>query len=189
MNILAVDTCAEPFSAALLAGGKVHSIHKTFAKPHDEVLLPQIAKLLKKAGLKEADLDGFVAASGPGRFTGIRVGMAYAAVAASVVGKPALSLARFAALAHGRPEKKLAAVIPGFRGEKYLQLYENGKPKSPPEWLKELPRLAVPVVEGEPTAAQLLAPAEVLLRSGALPKFEPLYLKPAGYERAKSHRH
>jgi tRNA threonylcarbamoyladenosine biosynthesis protein TsaB len=186
MNLLVVDTCAEPFSLALSVGGKVFSVHKTFAKPHDEVLFPQLDKLLKRAGIKEAELDGVAAASGPGRFTGIRVGMAYASVAAYAVGKPALALPRFHALAHGRSEKKLAVVIPGFRGEKYFQIFESGRPKGPPEWVKELPPLAIPVVEGEPTAEQLLAPAEALFASGKLPKFEPLYLKPAGYERSKS---
>lgn len=185
MNILALDTSAETFSAALQAGDRVLAVHKIFAKPHDEVLLPQIAKLLAKAGLAEKDLDAVAAASGPGRFTGIRVGMAYATVAASCLGKPALALPRFLGLAFGRPEKKLAAVIPGFRGEKFFQLFENGRPKGPPEWVKEMPPLTVPLVEGEPTAAMLLGPAAAVLASGKIPKFEPLYLKPAGYEAKK----
>ena len=185
MNLLAVDTAAEAFSAAVQAGDKVCSVHKIFAKPHDEVLLPQLDRLLEKAGLRAADLDAIVAANGPGRFTGIRVGMAYAAVAARCLGKPALALTRFSALAFGRPEKRFAAVVPGFRGEKYLQYFKNGRPDGPPQWLQALPPLDCPVVEGEPTAAQLLGPAARALSQKTLPKFEPLYLKPAGYESAK----
>jgi tRNA threonylcarbamoyl adenosine modification protein YeaZ len=186
MNILVVDTTSETFSAALQAGEKVYSIHKIFARPHDETLLPQLDKLLAKAGLDVHALDAVAAANGPGRFTGIRVGMAYAAVAARCLDKPALALTRFSALAFGRPEKRFAAVIPGFRGEKYFQIFKNGKPEGAPQWVKELPPFDVPVIEGEPTAAQLLGPAARALAGKKLPKFEPLYLKPAGYESAKS---
>lgn len=187
MNILAVDTTGESLSVALRAGAKTHSVHKLFAKPHDETLLPQVTRLLEKAGLAARDLDAIAAANGPGRFTGIRVAMAYATVAAQCIGKPALALTRFDALAFGRSEKRFAVVLPGYRGEKFYQLYEDGEPYGPPQWVKELPDLGgLTLVEGDPTAAQLLGPAERVLASGKLPKFEPLYLKPAGYESAKS---
>lgn len=186
MNILAVDTTGEALSVALRAGEKTLSVHKVFAKPHDETILPTVTRLLAKAGLAARDLDAIAAANGPGRFTGIRVAMAYATVAAQCIGKPALALTRFSALAFGRPEPRFAVVLPGYRGEKFYQVYEDGRPSGAPQWVKELPALGVPLVEGDPTAAQLLGPAAAVLASGRLPKFEPLYLKPAGYESAKS---
>src|SRR5206468_7496740 len=64
MNILAVDTTGESLSVALRAGAKTHSVHKLFAKPHDETLLPQVTRLLEKAGLAARDLDAIAAANG-----------------------------------------------------------------------------------------------------------------------------
>lgn len=183
MNILAVDTTGEAFSAAVSAGERVFSVHKVFAKPHDETLLPAVDKLLQRAGLRAERLDAIAAASGPGRFTGIRIGMTYAAVAASFLGKPALAITRFEALAFGRAEKRLCAVIEGFRGEKYYQLFKNGRAYGPPAWVKALPPLDEPIVAGDPTAAQLLGPAARWLSRKRRPAFAPLYLKPAGYER------
>ncbi|MEQ1920329.1 MAG: tRNA (adenosine(37)-N6)-threonylcarbamoyltransferase complex dimerization subunit type 1 TsaB [Elusimicrobiota bacterium] len=78
MKILAVDATGEVLSVALGA----HEL-KRAAKKHDEALLPLIERLLKKAKLKWSDLDAIAAASGPGRFTGIRIGMSFAAAAAS----------------------------------------------------------------------------------------------------------
>lgn len=175
MNILAVDTTGGPLSVALRAGDKIYSFHKTLTKPHDETLLDVVDKLLKKAKLELSDLDGIAAASGPGRFTGIRVGMAYAAVAARCIGKPALAVSRLEALAHGKTGR---FVIRGLRDDTYWQEFPKGRPVWGPA--------PQPAVEGDPTAEALLGPAADCLASGKRPPFEPLYLKPAGYERPKS---
>lgn len=186
MNLLAIDTTGEAFSAAVQAGERVVFVHRVFSRPHDETLLPAIDRLLAKAKLTLRQLDGIVAASGPGRFTGIRIGMAYAAVAASCIEKPALAVTRFEALAFGRPERRLCVVVPGFRGEKYYQLFKSGRADGAPVWAKDVPPMEDPMVEGDPTARELLGPAARYLRGKRRPKFEPLYLKPAGYERPKS---
>ncbi|MDE2040113.1 MAG: tRNA (adenosine(37)-N6)-threonylcarbamoyltransferase complex dimerization subunit type 1 TsaB [Elusimicrobia bacterium] len=181
-NILAVDTTGEAFSAALQAGRRVVSVHRVYARPHDETLLPAVDRLLRRAGLSMEELDAIAAASGPGRFTGIRIGMAYAAVAALCLGKPALAVTRFEALAFDRKEERFCVVLEAFRGEKYYQFFKKGRPEGPPVWARELPRLDVPVVTGEPTAARLLGPAQRQLATRPR-AFQPLYLKPAGYER------
>jgi tRNA threonylcarbamoyladenosine biosynthesis protein TsaB len=180
MNILAVDTTGESLSVALQAGRRVYSVHRVFARPHDETLLPAVDRLLRRAKIGLDDLDAVAAASGPGRFTGIRIGMAYAAIAARCAGKPALAVSRFEALAFGRAEKRFCVVIPGFRGEKYHQVFPGGKPL----WSAALPA-GLPLVEGDPGAARLLGPAAAWLARKRRPRFEPLYLKPAGYERLK----
>lgn len=180
MNILAVDTTGEALSVALRKGEKVFSVHKVYAKPHDETLQPAVDALMKKAKLELEDLDAVAAASGPGRFTGIRIGMAFAVVAAKLIGKPALAITRLQALGHGRSEKRFRAVVPGWRGEFFHQAF----PKGEPVWSKDLPR-DLPLVKGDPTAQDLLGPAAALLAKKRVPKFEPLYLKPAGYELKK----
>lgn len=194
MNILSVDTAGEALSVAVLAGGVVFEHHRALPRPHDETILKVAGKLLAKAKLKAYDLDGVAAASGPGRFTGIRVGMAYAAVLAGQLKKPALALSRFHAVAAGRAEPKLAAVVLGWREERFYQLFRKGKAAGAPVWVSAADWPAVRaklegegelVVETPPTAAGLLPEAARLLKARRRPPFEPLYLKPASYERNK----
>lgn len=172
MNVLAVDTAAEAMSVALKAGDKVYSYHKKLVKPHDETIMGAVSGLFKKAKLSPKDLDAVIAASGPGRFTGIRVGMAYAAVLAGRLGVPALAVSRLEGLAAGK-RGNFTAVIEGWRGEKFTQDFADGRPVSPPRWVSGCD-LAVQ----EPKAELLL---DVVV--DAARPFEPLYLKPASYER------
>lgn len=199
MNLLAVDTTGAALSLALSAGGKIFALHRVSKKPHDETILPAVDSLLKKAGLSIMRLDAFAAASGPGRFTGIRIGMSFAAVAAGRLKKPALAVSRleaaaFAAHLNGR----FVVVLPGFREERFYQVYhaKPGKPPkaeagpiwvSPQAWVEaERGFLAAgaPIMDSDPGARALIAPALERLKRRARAPFEPLYLKPAGYERS-----
>ena len=196
MRILAVDTTGESLSVALRAGPKTFGQTRKFTKPHDETLLPAIDRLLKKAGLKLADLDAIAAASGPGRFTGIRIGMAYASVAAARLKIPALAVSRFEAAAFRAASGKFCAVIEGFRDEKYYQLFDRKGgallASDKPQWIgghawlevrKSLEKTGTAILEADPRAEDLLGPAAFYLSRAkrSLPSFEPLYLKPAGY--------
>lgn len=201
MNLLAVDTSGEPLSLALLAEGKVRRVRRAPRRPHDETLLPAVEALLQRAGLGFHDLGAIVAASGPGRFTGIRIGMAFTAVAAGRLGIPALAVSRLEALAwRASPggSAKICAVLPGFRGERYYQEFGRtraGLPRSkatpawaaPSEWdavRRSLESRGVALVEGDAAAEDLLAPARAALKLKRRPPFQPLYLKSAKYESA-----
>lgn len=191
MNLLAVDTTGEALSLVLRAGEKVYRLHRKFALPHDETLLPQIDRLLSRAGLTLKDLDAVAAASGPGRFTGIRIGMAYAAVAAAALKTPALAVSRLEAAAWKVEGKLICAVVPGWREEKFYQVFHGRRPAAAPVWADpklwheveaELKRKHAVFAACDPTAEDLLAPAARHLANRKRPKFEPLYLKPASYE-------
>lgn len=191
MNILAVDTTGESLSLAVLAGKKTLLLHRRFKAPHDETLLPQIDRLIIRAGLKLKELDAIAVASGPGRFTGIRIGMSYAAVAASVLKIPAIAVSRLEAAAARAPGKLVCAIIPGWREEKFYQVFRGARPQGAPVWADpqawhaveaELRADNAEVVECDPTAGDFLAPAARYLGLKVRPKFEPLYLKPASYE-------
>lgn len=195
MNILAVDTTGEALSLAFRAGERTFSFHKVLAKPHDETLIPRVDALLARAGLELEDLDAIAVASGPGRFTGIRIGMAYAAVAASRLGIPALALSRFEGAASRSPGKLVCTVLPGWRDERFYQVFRRrgeflapagepvwADPESWPGKRSALERSGAAFVETETTAGDLLIPAARRLKGRRIPRFEPLYLKPASYE-------
>lgn len=87
-------------------------------------LIPQVAVLLTKRGFTKSDIDGFVVASGPGSFTGLRVGLAAVKALAEVLAKPiaSVSLLEALALAAGLQGRVIAALDAG-RGEVYAGEY------------------------------------------------------------------
>ena len=77
MRILAIDTALEACSAAVLdtAGGGI-SAHESLpmVRGHAEALMPLIARVLDRAKIDFAELDRIAVTTGPGSFTGLRVG-------------------------------------------------------------------------------------------------------------------
>lgn len=84
MKILAIDTTTELASVALTTGNEVISEEQGNLRQHAQLILPMIERLLAKAQLKLADLNGIAFGAGPGSFTGLRIacsivkGLAYA---------------------------------------------------------------------------------------------------------------
>jgi len=196
LNIFAIDTTGSELSLALRFKDKTFSFARELAAPNDETLLPQARRLLAKAGADWKDFDAIAVASGPGRFTGIRIGMSFAAVLARRLGIPAIAISRCEALAAKIPGKLVCVVLPGWREEMFYQLYQRSlrgevRPVAPPvwasakEWAHAKQEMAArgAVLADAPVRAQDLLPcAERLLRRKRHPRFEPLYLKPASYE-------
>ncbi len=87
-------------------------------------LVPQISGLLAKHGFSKKEIDAFVVVSGPGSFTGLRVGLAAIKALAEILQKPIVpvSLLEVVAIATGRDGRVLAALDAG-RGEVYVGEY------------------------------------------------------------------
>ncbi|HVY60044.1 MAG TPA: tRNA (adenosine(37)-N6)-threonylcarbamoyltransferase complex dimerization subunit type 1 TsaB, partial [Planctomycetota bacterium] len=68
---------------------------------HGAALLPAIEAALARAGVEKAGIDLFVAGTGPGSYTGLRVGIATAKALAFALRRPAVGAASFDALARG----------------------------------------------------------------------------------------
>lgn len=189
MIILAVDCTGDVLSVAI--GGLEL---KRAAKKHDEALLPLVERLLKKAKLAWKDLDAVAAACGPGRFTGIRIGMSFAAAAGFQLKIPALAISRLAAAAGKSKANHVLGALPGWKDEVYSQAYRNGKasgaacwslPQDWPSFRDAAEKKGLEVSYGETSAADLLPIARTLLAAKKTPPFKPFYLKPASYERPR----
>ncbi|MDB5507140.1 MAG: TsaB [Devosia sp.] len=119
--LLAIDTAAPRVQLALLlADGTVDTLVDDIAKGHAEILFERIATLLARHGLAYADLQRVAVTTGPGSFTGLRIGLSAArgfglALGVPVVGIP--SLLAFALAAEGPAD----VLIDARRDEAYLQ--------------------------------------------------------------------
>ena len=77
LRLLAIDTSTESIILALYnCGDKKYFVGKDNAKMHNQVLLTNINDFLYNQGLSINDIDVFGIVSGPGSFTGIRIGVA-----------------------------------------------------------------------------------------------------------------
>ncbi|HET9815656.1 MAG TPA: tRNA (adenosine(37)-N6)-threonylcarbamoyltransferase complex dimerization subunit type 1 TsaB [Xanthobacteraceae bacterium] len=101
MRVLAIDTALEACSAAVLdtGGGITASESVAMTRGHAETLMPLIARVMNSAGIEFAQLDRIAVTTGPGSFTGLRVGISAARGIALAAGKPAVGLSTLAALA------------------------------------------------------------------------------------------
>jgi tRNA threonylcarbamoyladenosine biosynthesis protein TsaB len=88
-------------------------------------LVPQLAALLDKNEFKKSDIDAFIVISGPGSFTGLRVGLAAIKALAEILQKPIVpvSLLEVVAVA-SKTEARVLALLDAGRGEVYLGEYE-----------------------------------------------------------------
>lgn len=105
-------------------------------------LVPQISVLLKKQGLKKEDIDGFAIASGPGSFTGLRVGLAAIKALAEVLDKPIAAVSRLEAVARAAEiSGAIIAALDAGRNEVYSGFYqvEKGRCQLVSEDLLSLP--------------------------------------------------
>jgi tRNA threonylcarbamoyl adenosine modification protein YeaZ len=140
MRILAIDTSCGAASVAVVEGGVAEPLavlSRPMARGHAEALAPMVEEAMRGVDGGFASLGRIAVATGPGSFTGIRVGLAMAramglALAIPVVGVS--TLAAFAAPLLSEPKPGIiAAAIDARHGSVYFQLFEaSGRPLGPP---------------------------------------------------------
>ncbi|MGE3148073.1 MAG: tRNA (adenosine(37)-N6)-threonylcarbamoyltransferase complex dimerization subunit type 1 TsaB [Pseudorhodoplanes sp.] len=133
MRILAIDTALEACSAALLdteSGAILASESRTMIRGHAEALLPLVARLMDKAKLEFDHLDRIAVTTGPGSFTGLRVGLSAARGIGLAARKPVVGLTTLAALAApyiaADDTASVASVIDARHDHVYYQLFGPG---------------------------------------------------------------
>jgi tRNA threonylcarbamoyl adenosine modification protein YeaZ len=99
--LLAIDTATSAITVALHDGDRVLAESSTVdARRHGEYLAPGIAQVLAQCGHTPADVSAVVAGTGPGPFTGLRIGLVTARTFAFACGVPVFGLCSLDALAH-----------------------------------------------------------------------------------------
>jgi len=92
-------------------------------------LVPQIAALLEKHACSRSDIGAFAVASGPGSFTGLRVGLAAIKALAEVLEKPIVAISLLEAVAcGGEAHGRVLAALDAGRGDVYAGDYELEPP-------------------------------------------------------------
>jgi len=130
--VLAIDTSSAAVTAGIMAVDDAQVLpvaERTDLNPrgHSELLTPNIAGCLDDANAQPADLGAVVAGTGPGPFTGLRVGLVTAAALADTLGIPAYGVCSLDALGDmARDEPELLVVTDARRKEVYWARYANG---------------------------------------------------------------
>jgi tRNA threonylcarbamoyl adenosine modification protein YeaZ len=170
MIVLAIDTALEACSAAVLdteRGAMVAQESIDMARGHAEALMPLLARVMDRAHLEFSDIDRIAVTTGPGSFTGVRVGVSAARGLALASGRPAIGLSTLAAYAApfiaADDTLPVVAAVDARHDHIYLQVFgAGGRTLVPPRLvaLRDALRVATtgsPRVVG--TAAKILTDA------------------------------
>lgn len=130
MRVLAIDTALAACSAAVLDtvfGGVIASESLPMVRGHAEALIPMIARVMARAELGFFDVDQVTVTTGPGSFTGLRVGISAARGIALAADKPAFGVSTLSAYAapHLAADKTVSviAAIDARHSHVYLQAF------------------------------------------------------------------
>ena len=139
MLLLAVDTSGKHGSIALARCGlddacEIIEVAPLSGGTFSAELVPQIAALLDRHGFTKADIGGFAVVSGPGSFTGLRIGLAVIKALAEVLAKPIAAVSLLDALA-SHTEGRVVAAIDAGRNQVFLAEYEANR--APTQLIRE----------------------------------------------------
>lgn len=130
MLVLGIDTSGKP-GGVTLAEGDETSFRAIESSPiaggtFSAQLVPTIAAILERHGVAAREIAGFAVASGPGSFTGLRVGLSAVKGLAETLGKPiaTVSLLEALAIASGK-QGRLASALDAGRSELFFGLYQS----------------------------------------------------------------
>lgn len=138
MRVLVIDTALDACTAGVFENGiRLGLRSKIMARGHAERLAGFARDAVAEAGGGFEAIDRIGVTVGPGSFTGLRVGLAFAQGLGAALDLPVVGVSTLAALARSADDGQgaTAAVIDARRGQVYLQLFEDGRPASEAEAL------------------------------------------------------
>ena len=138
MRVLAIDTALNACSVALADGEAVLAIlSEPMQRGHAERLAPMVEEAMAQAGAAFESIDRLVVTTGPGSFTGVRVGLAFARAMALALSKPCVGVSTLEALALEQGEAGLRGAMIAAPAGAYFALYQNGSPLIAPALLAQ----------------------------------------------------
>lgn len=116
MKILSVETSAVTASCAIYDGGHLLAATELRTRmTHSQTILPMVTDLLKNCNLKIADMDALAVSTGPGSFTGVRIGVSAVKGLAFAGDIPCVSVSTLEAMAYQvaefAPHTEICAVM------------------------------------------------------------------------------
>jgi tRNA threonylcarbamoyladenosine biosynthesis protein TsaB len=152
MRLLAIDTSTQTGGVAVLEGETTRAaVHTTSPKTHAGRLMAAVDATLKMADTTMDDIDGFAVTTGPGSFTGLRIGIGAVKGFALATGKPVAGVSTLDVLAHQLSvfSGRICPLLDARKGQIYTALYRStgtGEWKAieepcvadPGEWLKRV---------------------------------------------------
>ncbi len=215
MKILALESSGLVASAAVWEDGKIIGEFTTnFKKTHSQTLLPMLDEVVKTIDMKLECIDAIAVSSGPGSFTGLRIGSATAKGLGLALNKPLIPVPTVDALAYNLfgTDRLICPMMDARRQQVYTGLYtfENGDFKvvlpqtacGVGEITEKINALGKPVIflgDGVPVYENIIdenvsvpytkAPAHLCYqRAGALASLAAVYFEQGKTETAKEHR-
>ncbi|MFT4954185.1 MAG: tRNA threonylcarbamoyladenosine biosynthesis protein TsaB [Brevundimonas sp.] len=136
MKTLIIDTALGACTAVAADGARVVAAEtEDMARGHQERLGGMVRAAMARAGWSFEDLDRIAVTTGPGSFTGLRVGLAFAQGLGLALDRPVTGLSTLAALARdaqAAPGDAVWALIDARRGQVYGQRFMDHGPKDGP---------------------------------------------------------
>jgi len=162
MRILAVDTATRTGSVAVLDGETlVAEVQVTSSQTHAKRLMSVVDCTLHMAGIELGALDGFAVTTGPGSFTGLRIGISAVKGFSLATGRPVTGVSTLDALAYQFPccHALICPLLDARKAQVYTALYRGGgdgdwekvvsdRVVDPKQWLRAIEGLCLFVGDG-----------------------------------------
>lgn len=160
MKILSLDTAMAACSAAVIDTESTKPLAEAYApmeRGHAEALPPMVAGVMAASGLSFQDIDRIAVTTGPGTFTGVRIGLAFARGLGMALDIPVAGIDSLSAIAANEPAPVPLLVVSDARnGEVYAAVFDADRRL-----------LSGPAVSTAATAAIDLPPATLILGTAA----------------------
>jgi len=137
LNILALDTSSKACSCALWREGALAGEYFLNAGlTHSQTILPMVDSLLATMGVEAGEVDLFAVSTGPGSFTGLRIGIAAVKGMAMALNRPCVPVSTLWALALNMQQFRgyVAPVMDARRGQVYTALFRGDGAALRREW-------------------------------------------------------
>ncbi len=127
MRILAVDTSSRVAAAAVMENDNLLGEYIiNYKKTHSQQLVPMVKDLMENLELTPKDIDVYAASSGPGSFTGLRIGITTIKAIAYAANKPVISVPTLDALAYNIPltDSLVCPIMDARNNQVYTAIYK-----------------------------------------------------------------